>query len=1193
MSKAWRVTRWVLLVLALVFIIVSAALTWLTTTSQGARWLLERGTAFLPVELEYQSLSGNLWRGLRLQSVDIGTQEDTLGFSTIHADEFSFGWNPIPLLYSQIQVGHLHVEGLRITLLDRPEKEEQASVSLPHFYLPFRLSVASLKLDDAALISASGKLTELPSLDASARLSGDTLQVQRLSIHYLERDHTLQGRVQFARQLRARVQASSYADLVLDGYCDSEDELSCHGDIEWAALSEPLPKDWQFPTGVLRFATRGDTVHFEGSSELQTPWLSERVEFIAEAALAQKVLHIQQLKTRSGGTLEGNGSLSWADGLVIDSQWQADAFELSPWIPSDAIAPDLDAALNFQLRLQGQQGLQLVLDADIAALRLADRALSGTLRGSLNKGTWRVSELNLRNNDTSLKGLAHFDTQDHSLATELELYAQDVTNLYPGLQGEIQAQVSLAGSLKQLALALNANAKQLRYQNTSTDSATLSLQARSEDKDVPWLERIRLDQLTLDANQFAFGDAEMRHLIAKAKGHSRDHTLSLQIQGAPMNSHLHALNIKGQLQQLKQSNVSSSTWQYRIQPIEFRLGGENPDHFAEIRLAESDWVTLTSERVRIPLMCIQQAAASLCVRDTLLQREGEIALNAALSGLSISDRSTLLGQYLRYLPPYWQLEGVVQSQVAADGRYDAEKRRFTRLDLALLTELENGVVRQLSDEDNSVENTYPLQRLQIELDGSAEQLELHGALEVDESKRMMLSGKSRNWQELGGVYRIELNSQFDNIQFLEPFINYTQELQGRADIALNIANTSPGADPILSGQAQLSDIGFLLPITGTRVKDWNLSLNASADTMTLDSQALIGNGKALIKGRIQSEPDDPNRIFSGDFSVTGERLTLVDLPDAHLLAGPKLTLKGGDYQWHLSGDVLVLDSFYTLQQLPESATSISDDAVIYGVESETQKRRFQLTTDIHLIAGDNVRFSGFGLTTEVTGRLHFTRDERRSNQLHGVLTLPEGEFKNFGQQLDIESGQLIFSGPVNNPRFDVRASRDIDEIEAGIWLTGSARQPKSELYSSPAMSDADVLSYLLTGKPVSEVGSGEGASLEASALTLGLRQALPTLQKLGGELGLSDVEIESGPAGGSGSIAAGKRINDRLYIKYRYGLVGAVGQFVIEYSLTDRLNLEAGSGETSSVDLTYNWKSRPGRDEDKKEEEEEDSVTED
>ncbi len=118
------------------------------------------------------------------------------------------------------------------------------------------------------------------------------------------------------------------------------------------------------------------------------------------------------------------------------------------------------------------------------------------------------------------------------------------------------------------------------------------------------------------------------------------------------------------------------------------------------------------------------------------------------------------------------------------------------------------------------------------------------------------------------------------------------------------------------------------------------------------------------------------------------------------------------------------------------------------------------------------------------------------------------------------------------------------------------------------MSEADALSYLVIGRPLSEATAGEGGELSDAAVRLGLRQAARITQQIGQSLGLDELTI-IGDGGDATALVAGKQFNDRLYARYAYGVFSRLGMIMIRYRLTKRLSLEAGAGETQSIDVLY------------------------
>jgi translocation and assembly module TamB len=143
--------------------------------------------------------------------------------------------------------------------------------------------------------------------------------------------------------------------------------------------------------------------------------------------------------------------------------------------------------------------------------------------------------------------------------------------------------------------------------------------------------------------------------------------------------------------------------------------------------------------------------------------------------------------------------------------------------------------------------------------------------------------------------------------------------------------------------------------------------------------------------------------------------------------------------------------------------------------------------------------------------------------------------------------------------------------EVGVELTGTLKAPRTRVFSTPAMSEADALSYLLFNRPLSSsdpMGTEETSALQTAALSLGLQQALPVVQRIGNTLGLDELTVQSTDTD-AGALMAGKYLSPRLYIRYSYGLFNRIGGFLLRFKVNDRLSIETRSGEQESMDLFY------------------------
>ena len=293
----------------------------------------------------------------------------------------------------------------------------------------------------------------------------------------------------------------------------------------------------------------------------------------------------------------------------------------------------------------------------------------------------------------------------------------------------------------------------------------------------------------------------------------------------------------------------------------------------------------------------------------------------------------------------------------------------------------------------------------------------------------------------------------------------------------------------------------------------------------------------------------------------------MQLPDAEIVASPDLDVVAALPDLHVSGTVQVGHADVKLSELPAQAVTPSADVVVHGEQANRVFRPLHLDGDILLTLGDDVHYSGLNLKTQVTGQLRLDVDSNRSANATGTLKL-EGTYNAYGQELKLERGQLIFSGPLDDPGLDVRAVRTIEDVRVGVDLAGTIQNPRTRVFSTPSMSEADALSYLLLGRPVSGAGGQETATLQSAAISMGLQQALPVVRRIGQSLGLDEFTVQT-TATDTGALMAGKYLSPKVYIRYSYGLFNKIGGLLLRFKVNERLSIETRSGEQKSMDLIY------------------------
>ena len=413
----------------------------------------------------------------------------------------------------------------------------------------------------------------------------------------------------------------------------------------------------------------------------------------------------------------------------------------------------------------------------------------------------------------------------------------------------------------------------------------------------------------------------------------------------------------------------------------------------------------------------------------------------------------------------------------------------------------------------------------------------------------------------------ELRVDWPDLGFLALLSSELEQVSGLLAIDLTVGGTV--GEPTVDGRAALSDGRISVPRWGLVVEGVEAAATSNdGRALQIDATGRAGDGVLTLAGRTELDPDAgwPTRL-----TLRGDEVRIVQRADAEIFATPDLTIDVALPTVVVTGSVHVPRASLEVVALPAQAVTPSPDAVVHGETRATRSQPLQLRTAIELTLGDDVRYAALNLDTTVGGELRLATEPNTSANATGTLRLA-GTYDAYGQRLELERGQLLFSGPLDDPGLDIRAMRDLDAIDVGVELTGTLRAPRTRIVSTPAMSEADALSYLLFGRPASGsssgIGADENATLQTAALSLGLQQALPAVQRFGNTLGLDELTVQS-TTSDAGELQAGKYLSPKVFLRYSYGLFNRIGGLLLRFEVNDRLSIETRSGEHNAVDLLY------------------------
>jgi translocation and assembly module TamB len=229
--------------------------------------------------------------------------------------------------------------------------------------------------------------------------------------------------------------------------------------------------------------------------------------------------------------------------------------------------------------------------------------------------------------------------------------------------------------------------------------------------------------------------------------------------------------------------------------------------------------------------------------------------------------------------------------------------------------------------------------------------------------------------------------------------------------------------------------------------------------------------------------------------------------------------------------------------------------------------------DLTLGLGEKLQVRGRGLDASLRGDLRLTSPGGRM-AVNGSVRTDKGTYVAYAQKLTIERGELVFTGAADNPRLDILALRPNLDVRVGVAVTGPAVNPRVQLFSEPAMSEIDKLSWLMLGRASEGLGRNDTALLQRAALALlaGEEQA-PTDQLLN-QLGITDFSVRQESEGQVREtvVSLGRQLSQRWYVGYERSVNATAGSWQLVYRVAQRFTVRAQSGQENALDLIWSWR---------------------
>ncbi len=1160
-KKIIKYCGWLLLFLVMLLI---TLFYYFLYSESGSKRLLDYGIKQAAVDLSYQHMTGNLAQGLTFTGLQYAEESATVTIDQlVYQSRWSwFDWH--------VELERLVIQNMDIQL---HESTEQTGSGQPFngFELPVSIDVKDLSISDVSIQSAAVE-HQLEAVKLKASFINDEASVHHLMVAAEQASVTVNGQLNFgvkpAYQLNTEWHGKN-ADMAMTGQGTVTGDLQQLRLVQHIDLLEgPLLGEFELTGEVngllaepqLDFALQaaqamtvvdGENVQL---NDLQTTFKGavDAYELSVDTGVnsarlpnSQLVLSATgdstQLTTQSAQILTPEGQvalqahLDWQDGLVLDGGLTVQAFNPAQFMT------EWPGTVNGQMAFVVKQNEQGLL------VNIKDNNLEGDLKGQAFKlqgaatyaaGTFEAEQLllSLGANNININGQVTEDQVDLNLVLEW----LDLSLLEQELQGSAQTTDELSGDVLNPTFTAQWQARDLAYQGDHVAVLTGNSQG-------VWQQSA---ETTIAVGSGQVAGQDFTRIDLQQSGWLEQHEVELELR---VDDFISKMLITGQYHAKDQA--TKYQWLGTLQEHVVSINGQQA-----VSLQEAVTIRV-SDRLEVETACWRgQKAGQLCMELAALDQSGGFQGTVTVDAFDLAPWQVMLPEHLS-----------VKGQLMADVAFSYQKNV---LDVESNLSLDGGELVVSKGQDIA----YKTQIEQFQLDVNSNQQLTSANFSSKMSDGSYIKGQAGIEFKANQGWQIDsqLNGELMATQFLAALTDELSEINGQ--IAFNGKITGPLAAPLIELQLDQPQGYLKLTRLGTVIEQLALSITTQGLTQRNYQISLTGtNVPEINQGRITSQGTltltKGNWQYQGD--IGGDNFMLLNLPEIKFNISPTLSISATAQGMDIRGDVLIPYGHVLIQQLPPSTLTNSPDLVIHSAAAENASV-YPVTLDIRAKIKEHIELDVIGLKADLAGGIQLKQLRDQNLQGFGELSLMDGSYEIYGQQLNIAEGELTFTGALDNPRLNVKANRKSisGEVVAGVELGGTVNNLQSRLYSEPALPEIEKLSYIMTGRGIDNSGNLDGESLKQAAIILGLNQSSPIFNQIQNQFGIDVLTVRESAATADTVVEAGKKINDKLYVSYNQGLFNRLGFWVLKYRINQFLNLQSTQGEDQSIELVYTRKSQ-------------------
>lgn len=829
------------------------------------------------------------------------------------------------------------------------------------------------------------------------------------------------------------------------------------------------------------------------------------------------------------GELVLSGKIDWVNKLLWNTSVNFKNLDLTQWLP------------DYPIKLDGKLLTNGSYNANYWSISLNDVDLDG----DINHAPLQVSGNLLINSDQDFTA-QNFNISwgrnqikingamdQKCLIAEVNLANLNVID--QKLTGDITGHFIVNGSLKKPTITSNLMINKLVWNDLMVDKATLNGKVT--------YNNMLAGDINFNIKQFQMANLVADNANISLSGNEKNHQIKFAIVGKPLSSQF----------QLNGSLINDrNEWQAVVPQAIWSLDQNNDwrvNHPLKINYNFSKNIG------KFNAHCWLNKQSSICLDNDVSIANGGL--------IKISLNNIDLEQIDPFINTQTNIAGYVNGKAAI--KWNAKSKIPS-----ILASLESNDV-YIKQQISSQTLPIPFDRFNINanLDDDHANLDWQfGIKNLGEFKGKLQVANPMTDKRLSGQVVIDNLS----LAIINPLLNDNEHANGFINSNLKFSGSL--GDPYIMGNFDVEHSEIKANQLPVDIRSIMIDIDFLGKSSVLNGNMKTQAGVVNITGKANWQNLDN---WNANVAVKGAAINVNMSPLLTMQLIPNIQMKANQQLLELDGQINIPKANIQVESLPPSIVDVSSDEVILDNNLQpVQSQNYGIALNSHVLVslGDDVTIDAYGLAANLTGKL-FVTQSTKGTTVNGQINIPNGRFHAYGQDLVVNKGEIIFAGLPEQPRLNIEAIRNQDAIEdnvtAGIRITGLANDPKVEIFSNPAMSQQEALSYLLRGQGLNSDEQNDNDMFTALLIGLGTAQTGSLVGNIGDRFGIKNLSLDTQGVGNTQKVVVSGYILPNLQLKYGVGIFDSLAIFTLRYRLLPRLYLDVASGLDQTVDLIYQF----------------------